>query len=648
MTDEIKKFLDLSGLTYYNDKVKSKINTTKVALENSIAIEQTARVNADNSLTDRINQLASGSPIPVNSVSDMTDTTRIYVNTADGDWYYWDGDSWTSGGTYQSTGIGVNTIEPYMTKYLASKNILPYTNWVEGKVWNWVNGSEMVYVNGCLNYAEIPVTAGETLLIINNNLLTMNDISVTEYTSSDVFVKNTRVGYGNYTSRITIDNNTSYIKFSSITNKFSTLPVNSMMIIRLSDVDDIANFNSIFDYSSEFKPSVKSDEIVVVNKYGQKLIPRLYRNAYIALDINNLSFPNPYTFQYSGLVSGTGATAAVLLGCYIYADNVTTNDYLYVDYTNSTVKPDYVSLVVGTTSQGYMTKIDETNGIWRTKITDTIIGGLNTANIYFYATYSAFPTGQTLVADANCYINENYSDIIDYVKTNDTTEPVKTMFLGDSITHLGGDRAWTTKFNNLINGETVANVAVDGAHLKDYENTVYDGNPTDTVQANNVLGNQVQKIINNNYDAPDAILIAIGTNGGIEVSGTELYDAFFANNAVKPITDVNRQTDAGAYRYCTEKLHDLYPNAKIIWCTPILGAASNKWPNIIKPWGDNLKEFCAWGSTYCFDTEKCGINSINANEYLADGLHPNAAGAQLMADYNAAEFYKIAKIITSK
>ena len=48
---------------------------------------------------------ASGAPIPASSTSEMTDTTRTYVNTSDGHWYYYDGSSWADGGIYQSTGV---------------------------------------------------------------------------------------------------------------------------------------------------------------------------------------------------------------------------------------------------------------------------------------------------------------------------------------------------------------------------------------------------------------------------------------------------------------------------------------------------------------------------------------------------------------
>jgi len=39
-----------------------------------------------------------------------TGTAGIYIVTADGNWYYWNGSAWTAGGTYQSTGIGSKTV----------------------------------------------------------------------------------------------------------------------------------------------------------------------------------------------------------------------------------------------------------------------------------------------------------------------------------------------------------------------------------------------------------------------------------------------------------------------------------------------------------------------------------------------------------
>lgn len=53
----------------------------------------------------------SGTPLAAASTAEMTDTTRVYVNTTDGKWYYYDGDSWEIGGTYQSTTLGEESVD---------------------------------------------------------------------------------------------------------------------------------------------------------------------------------------------------------------------------------------------------------------------------------------------------------------------------------------------------------------------------------------------------------------------------------------------------------------------------------------------------------------------------------------------------------
>ena len=52
-----------------------------------------ANISNINNLQSQINGLASGSPLVASSISGMTDTTRVYVNTTDGKWYYYNGSS---------------------------------------------------------------------------------------------------------------------------------------------------------------------------------------------------------------------------------------------------------------------------------------------------------------------------------------------------------------------------------------------------------------------------------------------------------------------------------------------------------------------------------------------------------------------------
>lgn len=54
--------------------------------------------------------ITNGSPLVASSTAGMTNTNRVYVNTTDGNWYYYNGTEWTIGGTYQSSGISANTV----------------------------------------------------------------------------------------------------------------------------------------------------------------------------------------------------------------------------------------------------------------------------------------------------------------------------------------------------------------------------------------------------------------------------------------------------------------------------------------------------------------------------------------------------------
>ena len=71
-----------------------------------------------NQIDTKVDALASGSPLAATNTSGMTDTSRIYVNTTDGYWYFYDGDSWEQGGVYQAsvdndtTTLNSNMINP--------------------------------------------------------------------------------------------------------------------------------------------------------------------------------------------------------------------------------------------------------------------------------------------------------------------------------------------------------------------------------------------------------------------------------------------------------------------------------------------------------------------------------------------------------
>ena len=77
----------------------SKLNINNVDFN---VKDETARNNITN-IKNQINGLSSGSPLVASSIEEMTDTTKIYVNTTDGNWYYYNDSEWKIGGVYQSS-----------------------------------------------------------------------------------------------------------------------------------------------------------------------------------------------------------------------------------------------------------------------------------------------------------------------------------------------------------------------------------------------------------------------------------------------------------------------------------------------------------------------------------------------------------------
>lgn len=235
---------------------------------------------------------------------------------------------------------------------------------------------------------------------------------------------------------------------------------------------------------------------------------------------------------------------------------------------------------------------------------------------------------------------------------------MKVLFMGDSITYL---KAWTNHFIRIMEPEHHVNIAVSGSHWCDYENTVYDGAPVwrreDGGGPNNTICNQVEKVLrakdethplyqkDEDFNDFDVIFVMAGTNDK-NPSGVPTPDEIntqFLNSdcTTLPLEKVDCRTFAGAMRYTYEHLRRLYPNAKILYCSPIQYAEKERSYEYIKLKGQLIKAICDRISDVVFvDTFNCGICGIyeewgkNGRD-LIDGLHPNDNGGRKIAEYNA-------------
>ena len=134
IADYIEQFNELHDYVYdyfdnldiqqeVNHKIDRMVETGEIAdilanvVDEPIADMQQDIRTFESSVNGQINQfnikldaIGNGSPLVASDVSGMTDTTKVYVNTTNGKWYYYDGDSWEIGGDFQSAGIGDGTV----------------------------------------------------------------------------------------------------------------------------------------------------------------------------------------------------------------------------------------------------------------------------------------------------------------------------------------------------------------------------------------------------------------------------------------------------------------------------------------------------------------------------------------------------------
>jgi len=90
---------------------------TEKATAGELAIEVSRATAAEEALAEQVSRLQKvvGSPFVANTAASMTNTDRVYVYTGSesgytaGNWYYYDGSAWVSGGVYNSAGMNTDT-----------------------------------------------------------------------------------------------------------------------------------------------------------------------------------------------------------------------------------------------------------------------------------------------------------------------------------------------------------------------------------------------------------------------------------------------------------------------------------------------------------------------------------------------------------
>ena len=234
----------------------------------------------------------------------------------------------------------------------------------------------------------------------------------------------------------------------------------------------------------------------------------------------------------------------------------------------------------------------------------------------------------------NLDINELKADV-------KTLKGKKIMLFGDSITDPAYTYSkWVTTMVKETGAINVGNFAISGSKLAHIENATPTGNHT----ANKSVPNQVQYMLNNvaSYETPDIIIVFASTNDN--VSTKVGYDSTQFDG---DLSSCDLTTFSGAMRWVYEKLIGQFPNALVVFVTPLQSA------DIERPYATQLQkrnaiiENCERLAVDFVDAFRLsGIYDVfeidNANgKYLADGLHPNSAGQTKIAKCVQNELMKL-------
>jgi lysophospholipase L1-like esterase len=266
-----------------------------------------------------------------------------------------------------------------------------------------------------------------------------------------------------------------------------------------------------------------------------------------------------------------------------------------------------------------------------------------------------FESGQILTAthlnnmEKGITINERYHGL----------KYKKISFLGDSITTFQGwipegyayyyprygitdvEQTWWKQLINVTGMELVKNCAWSGSKIT--------GNAASTTSA--AAGCSTKRIndLADGNKVPDIIIILISINDfGADVPlGT--WDG-----GLLPEDSTNVGNVSEAYALMVSKILKTYPHAEV-FCGTVLetplhnyDSTTNQYPSDfgtigqagytrVHDYNETIRKIARAFGVNVLEMHQCGIHYFNSSSYLGDGLHPNPAGAKLMAKKALAE-----------
>lgn len=602
--------------------------------EDIAELESTLSDDVTNEVTEQLEDLVSATPLAASSVAGMTDTTRIYVNTTDGHWYWYDGNDWQDGGTYQATEISENN--PIIEKINSQiTNIDEHFDKIIEK--NKFDGSKRV---GGYNTTTGEYDSSNTNIQCNTNpvIVTPNTVY---YISDNGSAKNAQV--------FLYKADGTFIEWIGAVNKFTT-PSNCGLV--------------------NFYAGTLSDKIMISNtadltyeKYNE-----IYKlNIYPATCFDTDTEKN----KFDGLYRSGGY-------------NTTTGVY---DGTNQSVTCNTNPVKVKPNTKYYASN----NGVAANIVTfyyqadGTFIsynGAANNfttpSNCYLLNFYSGSVNSKTMISESDNLTFEAYknvylsntnpnNNVLTYISQNikmTQKNNYKIVNIGDSLWgNYEGKNSLSGIINDLI-GATTYNCGFGGCRMTQRLN---DGgwnafsmvNLADSIAANDFTM-QDNAISDGFIGMPDYFPSHLNTLKSIDFSEIDILTIGFGVNDYmggKYVENTNNKYDKdyinGALRYSIETIQTAYPNLCIVVVSPNFAVWFQNgvvWKTSDEPYYNNstdvtlpdvvngeetvAREYkCKFINVY-FNSGNNRFTALN-NFNTTDGVHPNENGRKKMGTYIA-------------
>ena len=592
--------------------IKNYVDPIYQAYESSInetVSEQSEEINTFkqtingqmNTLSNKVDAVESGTPIAVSSVDDMTDTDKIYVNTTDGNWYFYDSDSWEIGGTYQATEIAngsvtYNDLASQLKSEMEFKTDITTIQPVKDKIIG-TDGSEISLSSQ--SYFEIDV---EPFSSYKLHIYFPTSVFGTTYVRTMFKNNNTVISYTT-SSSVTITDNT-YDEVVEIPYNVNKLIVNA---------------------GGYGKTSV--NYILKINSYAQNNISKNQLDSKLKTFFKDTFTEVTPTSFISGAFFNAGYNFSTYAGTSVVSLEVEPGDILKVSGKQIYTNP----LLIYTTQNNNSTVTVGGNDYVIPAKLKTIVN--QTSGYQFENEQITIPECCTKLLinkwdnDSTFKIEKATSykvDINDVDIENQNPLDEKTLcFAGDSITAASttGVKGWVGIMAENNPNATFYNYGHDGYTIAKAE----DEWSVNSVQ--NVLPTMLSEHPTTNY-----IVIQGGVNDYYGSShGITLGDI---STGYSP-DNLDRSTFSGGLEYIFYYLYTNFPNAKIAYIVTHKVYASNFYQFM-----DRAKEICKkWSIPYIDLFDEGNINFfLSSMRYEfslhtesapnGDGLHPNLAGYQ--------------------